>query len=312
MSEVWIAIGIEVLIGAVAIDILFGEPKAYLQPSMFVRGVVNYFKKYFRKGNLVLAGLGFLAFIVALYAIPVWVILFFAEPHRVIYVIIGIIVLKSAFSFTSVREHVKPVIEALEKGSLMEARVYLTRMVKRDTEHMDEGQVSSAAIEAISKSLIYGYVSPLLYFSVFGIMGAFVAKVINSMDAVVGHRNPEFFEFGRATAFIHSLVNYIPARISAFLIVFSSELWNYKVKSIPIGRAAAVPESINTGWSMGAMATSLNLRLEKVGQYVLNPNGFSPTVSDVKRALKVYYISAYLFIIIFVIPIMIILYFIPF
>lgn len=312
MSVIWIAIGIEVLIGALAIDIFFGEPKAYLQPSMFVRGVVNYFKKYFRKGNLVYSGLGFLVFIVAVYAVPVWAVLHFSEPHMIIYVIIGIIVLKSAFSFTSVREHVKPVIEALEKGSMMEARVYLTRMVSRDTEHMDEGQISSAAIEGISKSLIYGYVSPLLYFSIFGIMGAFVAKLINSMDAVLGHRNRENFEFGRATAFVHTIVNYIPARVSAFLIMFSSELMNYKVKSIPLGRAAAVPESINTGWSMGAMATSLNLRLEKVGHYILNPNGFPPTVSDVKRAMNVYYISAYSFLILFVIPIMIVLYLIPF
>ncbi len=308
MSTLWIAIGIEVLIGAFAIDILFGEPKAYLQPSMFVRGVVNYFRKYFRKGNLVLSGLGFMVFIVAIYAVPVWAILHFSFPHHVIYVIAGIIVLKSAFSFTSVRDHVKPVIQALEKGSLMEARVYLTRMVRRDTAHLDESEISSAVIEAISKSLIYGYVAPLLYFSIFGILGAFVAKLVNSLDAVIGHRDRENFEFGRATAIVHTVVNYIPARVSAFLIMFSAELMNYKVKSIPLSRAAAMPESINTGWSMGAMATSLNLRLEKVGHYILNPNGFSPTVSDIKRAMNVYYISAYSFLIIFVVPIMIILF----
>lgn len=308
MSTLWIVTGIEMLIGALAIDILFGEPRAYLQPSMFVRGVSNYFDRYFRKGNLVFAGFAFLLFIVVLYSLPVWVVLHFVSPIMVVYVIIGIIVLKSAFSFTSVREHVKPVIEALEKGSLMEARVYLTRLVRRDTEHLTEAQIASAAIESISKGLIYGFVSPLLYFSVFGLIGAFVAKILNSLDAVIGHRDSRNFEFGRATAVIHTIVNYIPARISAFLIMFSSELMNYKVKSIPLSRAAAMPESINTGWTMGAMATSLNLRLEKVGYYILNPNGFSPTVADVKRALNVYYISAYSFLIIFVVPIMIILY----
>lgn len=308
MSTLLIATGIEVLIGALVIDILFGEPKAYLQPSMFVRGVVNYFDKYFRKGSLVYTGFAFLIFVVVLYTVPAWVVLYFIFPIRVVYVIIGIIILKSAFSFTSIREHVKPVMEALEKGSLMEARVYLTRLVKRDTEHLNEEQIASATIESISKGLIYGFVAPLLYFSIFGILGAFVARVINSLDAVIGRRDERYFEFGRATAVIHTIINYVPARISAFLIMFSSELMNYKVKSIPLSRAAAMPESVNTGWTMGAMATSLNLRLEKVGYYVLNPNGFAPTVSDVKRALHVYYIAAYSFLIIFVIPIMIILY----
>lgn len=308
MSTLLIANGIEVLIGALMIDILFGEPKAYLQPSMFVRGVVNNFDRHFRKGNLVYAGFAFLVFVVILYTLPVSLLLYFLSPIRVVYVVAGIIVLKSAFSFTSVREHVKPVISALEKGSLMEARVYLTRLVRRDTEHLSEEQIASAAIESISKGLIYGFVSPLLYFSIFGILGAFVAKILNSLDAVIGHRDPRNFEFGRATAVIHTIVNYVPSRISAFLIMFSSELMNYKVKSIPLSRAAAMPESVNAGWTMGAMATSLNLRLEKVGSYILNPNGFSPTVTDVKRALNVYYIAAYSFLIIFVIPIMIILF----
>lgn len=308
MNPTFIIIGLEILIGAIAIDILFGEPRAYLQPSLFVKRVVGYFDKYFRKGDLIGMGLAFLFFVVLLYAIPISLVLYISSPVRVVYVVIGIIILKSSFSFTSIREHVKPVIEALEKGSLMEARVYLTRLVRRDTEHLDESQIASATIESISKGLIYGFVSPLLYFSFFGIIGAFVVKIINSLDAVIGHKDRRNFEFGRATAAIHTVINYIPARVAAFLIMFSSELLNYKVKSVPLNRAVVIPESVNTGWSMGAMATSLNLKLEKVGYYVLNQNGFSPTVGDVKRALNVYYISAYSFLIIFVVPIMIILY----
>lgn len=308
ISVTLIITALEILVGSIAIDILFGEPKAYLQPSMFVRGVVNYFDKYFRKGNLISMGLIFILFIVILYVVPISAILYASTKVRVAYVVIGIIILKSSFSFTSVREHAKPVIEALEKGSLMEARVYLTRLVRRDTEHLDESQIASATIESISKGLIYGFVSPLLYFSVFGIIGAFVIKIINSLDAVIGHKDPRNFEFGRATATIHTIINYIPARVSAFLIMFSSELLNYKVKSVPLRGAVVIPESVNTGWSMGAMATSLNLKLEKVGYYILNQNGFAPTVADVKRALNVYYISAYSFLIIFVVPIMIILY----
>lgn len=312
MDVMLITTGLEILIGAIVIDVLFGEPKAYVQPSMFVKGVSGYFDKYFRRGSLVFMGFAFLLFMVVIYGVPIYVFLYVISPVHVAYVLAGIIILKSSFSLTSVREHSRPVIKALEKGSIMEAQIYLTRLVRRDTEHLDESQIASATIEYISKGLIYGLVSPLLYFSVFGIIGAFVVKVINSLDAVIGHRDRRNFEFGRATATVHTIVNFIPARISAFLIMFSSELLNYKVKSIPIGRAAAVPESVNTGWSMGAMATSLNLRLEKVGFYVLNQGGFQPTVNDVKRALNVYYISAYSFLIIFVIPIMIILFFFTF
>lgn len=302
-----IAIGLVILIGSLTIDVLFGEPRPYIHPVIMVRRITARLDSRFRSmKNKINAGALFLIFILLITTIPIFLLVYVSKAVTLVYVIASIIVLKGTFSITSVTERVNPVIEALEKGSISEARIYLSRLVRRRTEDLDVSQISSAAVEAISKSLIYGVVAPLFYFSIFGILGAFVTRMINAMDLAIGTKDRQNYEFGRFTAVTHTIINYIPSRISSFLIIFSSEMLNYRVQSIPLRNVRSLPESTNTGWSMGAMATSLNIRLEKIGSYILNEDGFEPTVGDIKRALNVYYISIYTFIIVILIPLMVI------
>lgn len=309
MSLPSIAIGLAVLIGAIIIDILFGEARPYVHPVSLVGRLTNFLDKYFRAAtNKVISGFFFLIFILLAASIPVYLVLYVSFPLTIAYVIIAMIILKGTFSITSMGDVIKPIIRALQNERIGEARVFLSKIVRRDISSLEPSGIASAAIETISRSLTYEVVSPLLFFSIFGIMGAFVVRVVNVIDKIIGHKDSRDFEFGRWAAIAHTAINYIPARLCSFFIILGSEILNYRVQSVPLRTVRALTDSTNMGWPMGAMATSLNLRLEKVGHYVLNEKGFEPSVGDIKRALNVYYISVYMFVILIVIPIMIVMY----
>ena len=159
-------------------------------------------------------------------------------------------------------------------------------------------------------SLLNDVFAPLFYFSLFGIVGAFISRVVNVIDTLVGQKNRKNIDFGKWPSVFHTLLNYIPSKLVSFFIMLGSEMLNYRVASISFIAARMAADSPNNGWAMGAMASSLNLRLEKVGYYILNENGFEPTVGDIKRALRTYYMAFYVFLIIYVLPMMLLMYYV--
>lgn len=307
MSPLSLELSLAVLIGAIGVDFVFGEPRKYIHPSTVVRKVANFLDPYIRMlGNRYVGGLLFVLAISAIFAVLVYGLLLLTTDFVIAYVLVAIVLFKGSFSITSIGHEINPVVKALEEGRIEEARTFASRIIKRDTTGLDAPGVSSAVIETISVSLLNDVFVPLFYFSIFGIVGAFVSRVVNILDTLVGQKNRKNYQFGKWPAIIHTVVNYIPAKILSFFIMLGSELWNYRVSSVSFMAARAAADSPNNGWAMGAMASSLNLRLEKVGYYVLNENGFEPSVGDIKRALRTYYMSFYVFLIIYVIPMMLV------
>lgn len=298
-----------ILIGAVIIDIIFGEPKGYVHPVVIVRKLASGSgKRLKRAGNRVLTGFLFLLAVLLLFSVPFYIVLRITSSIQFLYFIVAIIFLKMTFSITSVSDRVRPIVQALEKSDLETARRQLSSMTTRDTADLDAQHISSATIEAISTNFVNAFLTPMMFFAVFGVIGALVARIVNTMDSVIGYRSREYFEFGRWTAIINTVLSYVPARVSAAIIMFSSELLNYRVQSVPLKEVRVLTGSANSGWPMGSMATSLNLRLENYGHYVLNENGFEPSVGDIKRAVNIYYASIYISFLIFIVPIMIIVF----
>jgi adenosylcobinamide-phosphate synthase len=298
-----------ILMGAVIIDVIFGEPKEYLHPVALVGKLSSRTEKSFMKlGNKVLAGFVFLVVIILVFTVPLYIVLKIVSSVQFLYFIVAMIAFKTTFSITSMGDHVKPIVRALETNDIETARTKLSLIVRRETKDMDATHICSATIETISEGLVDGFLTPMMFFALFGIIGAFFARIVNTMDSMIGYRNRQYFEFGRWTAIADTLINYIPARVSAAIISFSSELLNYRVQSVPLREVRVLTESTNAGWPMGSIATSLNIKLEKYGHYVLNENGFEPSVGDIKRTMNIYYTSIYLSFLIFILPIMIIVF----
>ena len=113
------------------------------------------------------------------------------------------------------------VYEALETKSLAEARQAVSMIVGRDTESLDEIGVAKAAVETVAENTSDGVIAPMLYTALGGPVLGFLYKAINTMDSMVGYKNERYLHFGRAAAKLDDVVNFLPARISAVLMIVS-------------------------------------------------------------------------------------------
>jgi adenosylcobinamide-phosphate synthase len=116
------------------------------------------------------------------------------------------------------------VYERLSAGDLSGARQAVSMIVGRDTERLDEIGVAKAAIETVAENTSDGVIAPMLYLAIGGPLLGFVYKAINTMDSMVGYKNQSYLFFGRCAAKLDDVVNYLPARISALLMILGSFL----------------------------------------------------------------------------------------
>lgn len=114
------------------------------------------------------------------------------------------------------------VYHCLKDRNLEEARKAVSMIVGRDTAVLDEEGVAKAAIETVAENTSDGVIAPMLYIALGGPVLGFFYKAINTMDSMVGYKNDKYLYFGRAAAKLDDLVNYIPARISAYLMILAA------------------------------------------------------------------------------------------
>ena len=166
-------------------------------------------------------------------------------------------------------------------------------LVSRDTESLRESDINKAAIETYAENLSDGVIAPLFYLLLFGLWGAFIYKAINTLDSMVGYRNERYEKFGKFSAKLDDVVNYIPSRITALLIFILSK---GVVKTTPckeIWKFGKLHESPNAGYPISAMALSLGIKLggdtSYFGKMKSKPNFGEGrdqiTTDDIKSAL---------------------------
>lgn len=118
----------------------------------------------------------------------------------------------------SLKEESMRVYEALTKGTIEEARYAVSMIVGRDTESLDESGVTKAAVETIAENTSDGIIAPMFYMALGGAPLMFLYKSINTMDSMLGYKNDKYLYFGRCAAKLDDVVNYIPARLSGWLM----------------------------------------------------------------------------------------------
>lgn len=114
------------------------------------------------------------------------------------------------------------VYHCLREERTEEARKAVSMIVGRDTAHLDEEGIAKAAIETVAENTSDGVIAPMLYTAVGGPVLGFLYKAVNTMDSMIGYKNDKYLYFGRAAAKLDDLVNYLPARISAWLMILAS------------------------------------------------------------------------------------------
>ena len=198
----------------------------------------------------------------------------------------------------------------LERHQLSTARTQLSWLCSRDPSTLQEDELAGATLESLAENLSDSVTSPLFYYVMFGPLGAFGFRVMNTLDSRLGFRDERREYVGKLSARWDDMLNLIPARLTAVVLAASS--WpivrnNSRSSGRGAGtgsggvhlvalrglrvawRDAGMCDSPNAGWPMATMAGVLGVRLEKRGQYALNSRGYdgvsaaAPTYDDIRR-----------------------------
>ena len=176
----------------------------------------------------------------------------------------------------------------MAEDKLAEARFELRSLVGRDTSKLDKSLMVSATVESVAENSCDSFFAPLFYFLFFGVPGAIAYRVINTLDAMIGHHG-EFEYLGKFAARLDTVANFIPARITALIIVLAA--WICKRNASGAWRIMLrdrrKTESPNAGWTMSAIAGALGVQLEKVGYYKLGDNHNSLSLSTIDASLQI-------------------------
>lgn len=208
---------------------------------------------------------------------------------EIFWILVSAYIVKISVPVRLLASVVREVARCIERGDMKCAREKTSWIVRRDTSTLGEGHLASAAIESLFESTVDGIASPLMYIALLGPMGGLMQRLINTLDGALGFKTPEYIEAGWLSAKADTLVNYIPARLTAAMIIMLAPIAGgsvgraFKIYMMYRGRT----ESVNAGHPMAAAAGSLGVKLEKIGSYVLG-EGSLPSHLDIHRALRLF------------------------
>lgn len=288
-----------ILTGALIWDSLLGEPPVKLHPTVWMGNYIRFiWKKKKRQSPLsdfILGGALLLSGII-LFSVPLFLLFqTIGSLHPILKILIGIPFLKVSFSIRYLLRAAGDIRAELLQNNLIEARrLTAYHLVSRDTSTLNEEEIVSAVIESVAENITDSFISPLFFFFLFGIPGAWAFRFINTADAMIAYRTEEYEWGGKTTAWADSFLNWIPARLTGIGIVLASYLipgfsgknsWNSMIKN------HSITASPNAGWTMGAMAGSLNIILKKKGEYCLDGGSDRLTAGKINNCLKITLVS---------------------
>jgi adenosylcobinamide-phosphate synthase len=197
-------------------------------------------------------------------------------------------------------DHVRAVDNFLQTGDLPAAREAVSMIVGRDTAKLPESEVARATVETVAESAADGVITPLFYLTVGGAPLALAYKAVNTLDSMVGHRNERYGDFGWASARLDDLVNWIPSRIAAVLLILGAVLTTRQLGRgrnswRVLRRDGGKHPSPNSGRPEAAMAGILGVRLGGTNFYdgiaqdrpILGQEGRDVGPDDIALAVKV-------------------------
>ncbi len=183
--------------------------------------------------------------------------------------IITVLFASMTLATRSLFDESKAVIDTLNNGNIVEARKKLSMIVGRDTENLDEQEICRAVIETVSENLSDGIVAPMFYLAIGGLPLAMAYKAVNTLDSMVGYKNDRYGDIGWFSAKMDDMLNWIPARLSVFLIVIASFIlmYNWRNSWKIMRRDGQNHPSPNSGMPEAAAAGALNIQLGGKSRY---------------------------------------------
>jgi adenosylcobinamide-phosphate synthase len=293
-----IGIAIAMLVLAVLLDLVLGDPSPnYPDKWVFKLHSTVLMGKFMDKDAKIEKFLGVLLCltVICAFALPVflglWAILTYVNILSLsifLYTFIGIILIKMTICIKLETNWAKAAAKAIKANDIDEAKKY-SHFSRRDSRTLNGSQISSAVIESMSENLIDFKLSPMMSFALFGVTGAIAFRAINTLDGMVGFKTKEHINTGWFSANLDTVVNYIPTRLTALLMIVSAFILRMDAKNaweIAYRDHRKTP-SRNHGWPMAAVAGALRVQLEKPGQYILGDPQEPLTGDKILGALRI-------------------------
>ena len=213
---------------------------------------ISWFEKYFYKNSIFRGFILNISLLSLVFFISFFITLIFSLFNNIyIEIILNSILASTAIASKMLYDSVKSVINSNNP------KYAISMLVSRDTKNLSDSDINKASIETYAENLSDGVVAPLFYLILFGLEGVMVYKAINTLDSMVGYKNDKYINFGKYSAKLDDIINFIPARLTAILIALIS----FKSESFKFIKYAHLHESPNAGYPISAMAISLNISL---------------------------------------------------
>ena len=210
------------------LDCLLGDPYTLPHPIRLIGNTITRLEKFYRKllpHQEFLAGtLLWVSIVVLSTGIPLIILLLCYRINRWFGVAVESIFCYYLIAPKCLQKESMKVYHALEQHNLPKARKYLSMIVGRDTNVLDETGIIKATVETVAENTSDGVTAPLFYMIFGGAVLGFLYKAVNTMDSMLGYKNEKYLYFGRFSAKADDVFNFIPSRITALIMIVSSYL----------------------------------------------------------------------------------------
>jgi len=303
---------------ALILDFVVGDPKNRYHPTAWIGKLIGKLVPYAKNDSYKFEKLGGVLIVITVCSIVVSILSILNYEVSlisvdglsiIISIFIGTILLKTTIAIRGMEKHAISVLDSLKQNDVFAAREHLAKIVKRDTKNLDKNLILSGVLESISENTVDGITGPLFYFSFFGLPGAFVYRSVNTIDSMIGYKTKMFTNIGWFGANCDKILNYIPARLTGLVMIFSAMIlridWRQSYQIML--RDSRKLQSPNAGFPIAALAGALGTKFEKINHYAVGNGTHELTISHIQSAISLMKVTSVLFFMIVTIPIVTIL-----
>ena len=219
-----------IIVSAYILDLIFGDPRRLPHPVRGIGWLIQRFETLLRRfaktpGTERTAGIVLvIAVVLPVYFLCRLLILSASSFSLYFGLAVSVLMAYTTLAARALADSAQAVLSPLDNGDILRARKELSMIVGRDTENLDEKEITRAVVETVAENASDGVVAPLFYMALGGPALAMAYKAVNTLDSMVGYKNARYINFGRAAARLDDAANFIPARITAVLICLVSGL----------------------------------------------------------------------------------------
>ena len=239
------------------LDLAFGDPERLPHPIVWFGKIISKLEHRLNNGSnkKIKGGIVAVFLIAGVFALTS-ILLHMISPIVWLNIAIQAILIFYCLAGTTLIREVKMTFEAIDR-SLEAGRKQVGRIVGRDTSELSSIEIRTAALETLAENLSDGVIAPLFWYAVAGVPGMLAYKMVNTLDSMIGYRNERYRDFGCVAAHIDDIANYLPARLTALLMVIASGHIGLIKFVKKFGREHASP---NSGYPEAALAGILDCR----------------------------------------------------